>query len=511
MIGHVAVALAVLVLPAALPAVAAMGARPITVFVTPLVGATFAAIAAELELATGGTILEWYVVIVVLASVLAMMRLTGVVQRSRGRRQHAAHQSHVQASTWSWPSPWSVLTVVVIGLAVLWPLQALRAPVIAYDGYAIWTLHSLFIYGGHGVFLSDLTNPAYGFSNPNYPPLVPASGALGLAAAGDADVRLAVIVTAVLNACALATAACGVVAIVNNSARILSRVVALAAAAALCLIGFGLSGAYGVGGYADLLWAASAVAATVIGLLLPRSGPHLIAAWVCVTVAGLSKNEGFITALVILALLAVRYIPAPSRDGHAARKERTGWGVFSAGSVGQTWAIRAAFVVVAALPGLFWAAYVKYQGIRSDFIGSSGQSASLRLHATSSAVWENLHVLPLAAAVAALGVFALGRTRRRLEVGNDVWMWVIVVVSLVALVITYVFGAPEIHWWLATSANRTTIFPQLALYADMAVWLAIAASAMSVEVDAGGMPRAITRSPTSDSAERSPYADEGAA
>ena len=55
-------------------------------------------------------------------------------------------------------------------------------------------------------------------------------------------------------------------------------------------------------------------------------------------------------------------------------------------------------------------------------------------------------------------------------------MWVVVAFSVVALLITYVFGAPEIHWWLSTSANRTTIFAQLALYSDMAVWLAIAAS-----------------------------------
>ena len=265
-------------------------------------------------------------------------------------------------------------------------------------------------------------------------------------------------------------------------------------------------------GDADLLWAASAVAAIVIGLLLPRSGPHLFAAWICATVAGLSKNEGFITALVILALLAVRYIPAPSRIGHAARKQPARWGVFSSASVWQTWAIRVACALIMALPGLFWAAYVKYKGIGSDFIGSSGQSARLRLHATASAVWENLHVLPLAAAIAVLGALALRRTRRRLEVGNDGWMWVVVAASIVALLITYVFGAPEIHWWLSTSANRTTIFAQLALYSDMAVWLAIAASARRTEFDAGVMPRAVARpSEGSDALEGAPYVGESVA
>ena len=39
------------------------------------------------------------------------------------------------------------------------------------------------------------------------------------------------------------------------------------------------------------------------------------------------------------------------------------------------------------------------------------------------------------------------------RVGNDLWLWFVVVASLVALLVTYVFGAPEIHWWLSTSAT----------------------------------------------------------
>ena len=41
---------------------------------------------------------------------------------------------------------------------------------------------------------------------------------------------------------------------------------------------------------------------------------------------------------------------------------------------------------------------------------------------------------------------------------------------------TYIFGVLEIHWWLSTSANRTTIFENLTAYGDMAVWLTVAAS-----------------------------------
>jgi hypothetical protein len=53
---------------------------------------------------------------------------------------------------------------------------------------------------------------------------------------------------------------------------------------------------------------------------------------------------------------------------------------------------------------------------------------------------------------------------------------------------TYVFGSPEIHWWLHTSVLRTTIFPQLLLYTDVAAWLVIAFGALTgpVPIPPGG-------------------------
>ena len=47
MIAHTVAALALLVGPALVPSLALLGARPMTVFVTPLVGAILAAVAAE--------------------------------------------------------------------------------------------------------------------------------------------------------------------------------------------------------------------------------------------------------------------------------------------------------------------------------------------------------------------------------------------------------------------------------------------------------------------------------
>ena len=132
-------------------------------------------------------------------------------------------------------------------------------------------MHSLFMYGGHNVLQSALTNPVYRFSNPNYPPLVPASGALGFVAEGGVDLRLAVIMTAVLNTCTLGAVGCAIVRDRGGHSSPPSP-----------YYGAGLGSVrrpdrlrpeWRVRGgrvHADLLWAASALAAVIIGLLVPR-------------------------------------------------------------------------------------------------------------------------------------------------------------------------------------------------------------------------------------------------
>jgi len=57
--------------------------------------------------------------------------------------------------------------------------------------------------------------------------------------------------------------------------------------------------------------------------------------------------------------------------------------------------------------------------------------------------------------------------------GNPIWLWVACLSSLAVLVVTYVVGSFEIHWWLQTSVDRTTIFPQLVLYSEVVLWLVV--------------------------------------
>ena len=320
----------------------------------------------------------------------------------RGGDRLASRGTVTVPEPWSLPSAWSCLTVVVIGLAVLWPLQALRSPILAYDGFAIWTLHSLFIYGGHGVYQSALTNPVYRFSNPNYPPLVPATGALGFVAQGEVDLRLAVIMTAVLNACALGAAGCAIVATVDAVPRALPRLSAprrrsLRLSDRLrpqwCLRS-GWVRRSPVGGERRRCHHHRPRPPAVHSQ--PRGG------------VGLCDHGGSDEAR--------RFHHRLHHPASAGRALRQAAGPFPLVDAGPTRRIDVpdspgpdgrrgsrCSLVVMALPGLFWVAYVKYEKIGSDFVGASGQSFSLRFRATVPAVWANLHVVPLAAAVAVVG------------------------------------------------------------------------------------------------------------
>ncbi len=162
--------------------------------------------------------------------------------------------------------------------------------------------------------------------------------------------------TVLLNACALGLAGAGVAA-VGSRGHQLTRMAAVAAGAAVCLVGFAVSGSFGISGYADLLYAAAAVGAVIWGLVLPRGTHMLVLARICAAMASLTKNEGLTTALVVLVLIALRYRPvAPPRLWRRrAPSENRRPAVAAAWRTARRWSERAAFVVVPALPGLAWA------------------------------------------------------------------------------------------------------------------------------------------------------------
>jgi hypothetical protein len=428
------------------------------IFLAPLIGTAMAAIAAEIELGVGGTLVRSYVIVAVAINVVALAWWLVIGQRMR------------------WPNPawsWSIITVLVELAVLAIPLTALRAPVIGRDPNSIWLTHAMLIAGGHHTLVAGLKNPGYAFDNPDYPPLVPATSALAFVFDGLGDLHISVDMTVLLTCCALGLLGAAIGAAANRG-RLLTRAGAVAAAGAVCLAGFAVSGRFAISGYTDLLWAAAAAAAVILGLVLPRAPQNLGLAWICAAVASLTKNEGLTTTLIYGVLIALRYRPivlpwrrpADTHAGHGLAS-RSAW-------LGLRWAERAAFVILPSLPGLTSAWLARHLGLRNAFFGSKVPTVlSSRASATITGMLPHLTVVPVALLVTLAGCLVLNPERRRAGFGNPAWLWVGWLFSLAAIFATYVYGDLAIGNWLANSVNRTTIFAQLVLYAYIAVWLVL--------------------------------------
>lgn len=427
-------------LPGILPAVAVAGLSAPTLFVVPLASALMAGTAAACEFALPGSFLTWFVVVAVASNAVAM---AGLYLRGLAARD-------LLESGWAWAE---LLTVTG---AVAWPLLVIGTPIIGYDTQAVWLVHGAMVSGGHSAVFSGLTDPQY-TGNPQYPPLVPGAMAVGYAIRGGIDQHLAVVTVAVLNAAAVAVVTTGLLRLLPAGASRRARTAALLGSILFTGSVFGVGGEFSVNGYADVLWAVSAVGATVTGLVLPRSRTAVAVSMLCVAVASLTKQEGLVTSIVIAALIALRY----------ARSYREPRDLVAAG-------FRA---LVPLVPGLVWVAEVHWAHIGNAFYaGASGQSAAYRLGATIPAMWARTHLLPFAVIAAWVGRAVLGPRRRLLGAGRPALVWLVLGWATFALLATYTFGALEIHWWLATSVNRTTIIINMLLLADLATWILLALS-----------------------------------
>jgi hypothetical protein len=437
-----------------LPALAVARRSAAVIFLAPLAGAGLAAVAAVIEFGVGGTLLADYIRVAIAVNVAVVAWWL-----TAGRKVRPA----ISPRWW-----WSIATLAVVFGCLALPVNDLRVPAIGADPYNIWLTHALLAYGGHHAYFTGLQGVGYRFSNPDYPPLVPAVEALAFKFQGLADLHLGVDITFLLTACALGVVGVGIAtagaAAAMSSGRPTAPIAGIIAGGAICLVGFAVSGIDAADGYTDLLWAAAAVAAVIWGLVLPRSAQTLGVAWICALVASLTKNEGLTTAVVILVLIALRYRPLRLRGPQL-----------------RPWAERIAFALVPALPGLAWAGTMHKLGVTDNFFTSgSAQSKATRATAAVDGIASHLHAVgPVALAVLLAGCLLLRGDRERAGFGNPAWLWLAGLGSLSILFVTYVVGKIEIHAWLGSSAMRTTTFAQVLLYADIAIWVVMAADAIT--------------------------------
>jgi MYXO-CTERM domain-containing protein len=450
----VALTLGVLALSGLLPTLALVGPRLVALPLCPLAGSVLCALAAACTIGLSGTLGLWFVVWSAAAAVLSfaltflrfgpdqLVQLLGEVPE-RIRRE---------------VRPAFLLAALALVAAVAWALRTVRVPNVGFDTRAIWLLHARWLSHGHSFALAALRNRFDVVSHPSYPPLVSAVMALTWRVSGTSSDRVAVVMVASLNACALFVAGWGLVEAARRSARRTGRndprFIALGGALAvlLAVVAGGELGSFGTNGYADPLWSLAAVAAVLYGLVLKPRLSDLGVAAIVIGVAGLSKVEGTAIALVLVVAIAVRRLlqrPAGQRP---------------------TKPLLALVVGVLALIG--WPVLTLALGVPKDANISGTRDGSLwdRARATFDAASPHLHVVELAALIGLAGLFLLRRRRGRLGLGNDLWSWAILLVAIVVLGGAYVFGPGDVELWLSTSVDRTTIFVALMGWWIVAVW-----------------------------------------
>ncbi len=310
---------------------------------------------------------------------------------------------------------------------------------------------------------------------------------------GDQSVRLGVVTIALVNGCALVVAA---FALVEAGRRVGSRLplpdgtgtrspeddvpprlvslvpmgVGVVAGALLVFVAAGITEPFLTNGYADPIWSLAAVGAVAYGLQV-SSGPGPASdqgvAVVLILVAGLSKNEGFIVAVFLIALVALRALLAP--PGAERRRWRRPVAV---GAV--------ELALVAAWPVLMRIIHARGE---STSVSPAGDWPS-RARAAFDGMAPYLHVLVLAAPVAVVGGLVLSGTRRRSGVANDLWAWCGVAIGLVAVGGALAVGTGAIAPWLETTVHRVTEFSALAGWWIIALWAVVAAGAV-VEATGG--------------------------
>lgn len=427
--------------PAVVPVLALVGGRPVAVLLLLPVGGLLATAAATMSVLVGGGLGPWYAVLALAANLAAVVPL-----QRRGVPLRASRRD-------------VLLLLVVIGAAG-YPLLALRSSAFGYDARSIWWLHARLLTSSGG-YVAALHNPAYDFSHPTYPPLLPASVAVAWLLHGESSYRLAQLIVTAFNASAAALLG-WTVGQVYGSRRDRSWA-ALPVAALVVLAAFGIAGGSATNGYADLFTAATTATAVVAGLVLPRGRTALAVAVLCAECAGSTKNEGLVNAALVLALVALRYARADARSAVTPRR----WS-------GLT------FPLICAVPLAGWPLAVSLHGGRLMEVTTDAavpQSTGYRLLTTAAAIAGQLHLLPVVAVLSLVTALLWWPARRRLRLGSSGWLWLSFALGVAALSGIYVAGPVEIRFWLATSVGRTTIYPRLLLICEAATIVRIALSA----------------------------------
>lgn len=405
--------------------------------IAPLVTALTGAVAIILMLIVGGQMLFWLAGLLVVECAAVPVLL---------KRYPGAALPHG-----SWRD------VLCYTLPLVPPSLMVFGPPIAWDANLIWWLHAAYFTKSADVARDYVGNPLIVWSHTDYPPLASAPVAMVWQVLGTYDLRVAQAVSSVVTLAAIAALAYAVRRV--TAAAVPAWASRLAGAAVALVVWVNQILLPGItSGMSDPLWASAFVAAATLLLLGkdPLARPALPV--LLLTVAVLTKNEGFIAVILLSGLVLLR----------ERRNLRRAW-----------------IIVVPLAAGGVWALVTRHLGAQSDLLAGGHFGELLRgepairgrFDPTVAAIRRMVDpYVKLALAAGLLGGVFLRRRRRDLEIGSDLWLWLIGGAFLVVLITTYLISPHELRWHLLTSIDRVTLPIVLLAGVSVICWAAIAAS-----------------------------------
>lgn len=351
------------------------------------------------------------------------------------------------------------LTVVVLVLVSAIALMSiLRAP-IGWDARTLWWFHAEWIEEGGDAFAEAATTPATSWAHADYPPFASAAVASVRSIGGGVDSsRLAQAVSTLVSWSALLLIGVGLCATLRGRRWWLegtfAGVVLLGIAGALRGDGSITSG------YVDYLWSCLAAAAAVFLLAHRRTRSAVIIGSICLAGAALTKNEGLVAGVLLCVLALLRH--------RSTRRDLP-------------------IVAAALVPGICWAVLARVLGATSD-VAEGGNPTGLlrgdpevwdRLRPTLRALSEVRYSIPITVTVAVcaitavLGAIALSDTRRRSEVGSDLWLWISAMGMVGLMVAAYLVSPLDITFHLR-AASRTMLAPTIVVLVSATIWVRLA-------------------------------------
>lgn len=424
------------------PAMIVAKSRVWALALAPIVGALVCAVAVNISLLLRTSMVPWLVVLGALGWAATWWRW----------------RSGALALGPAEPGPRVLLTAAVV--AILPPLLV-DLPPTTQDARAIWWLHAGWFYAGGQLAHDAMTNPAYVYTHPAYPPLVPAviAGVWHLHAAYDA--LLALRITQAFTAAAIASLAYFVARVLRVQGR-----VAIGVAVAVVLVAWGSQAVVGLTGLVDLTWAVMMVTGVVLLLAGDLDRPTIITGTLFVAAAALTKTEGQVTAVLVLPFVLIRARGAWRR------------------------AVPLAIAVFSAL--VAWSLVIRPdRSDRGDWGAlwgalSPDSEVHQRLVATIPRVASDLGLLVLVCVGCVLAVVLLGRVAGTPVRQPGLLAMLLLPAAYTAfLVLTFAVRGEEIDFLLEYTAYRTVIFVRLLVLVD--VVLAVVAGARVVGM-LGGPP-----------------------